>query len=456
MLPVVAIVGRPNVGKSSLFNRIVRKRRAIESDISGTTRDQISHRVKLFKHEVLLVDTGGLELDQEGVIEEDVQSQAQAAIEGADLILFVVDVRHEPTALDFHAADLLRKSGKPCVLIANKCDHVSRLEEKTFNFYEFGFGDPVAVSAIHGTGLDALKARTEDELGSAGFEPHSEEVEDRLPGLRLAFVGRPNVGKSSMVNALFGKEKVIVSNVPGTTRDSVEAPFEYNGTDFVLVDTAGLRRRGKIEKGIEKYSVMRSLQAIDDADVVVLMMDGSEGIFSQDLHVCEFILAENKGLVIVLNKTDLFEDQEAERNRLVRILRHRMAFVPWAPVIFTSAQDRKNIFAVLDVAQQIGEERQREIPQLELDFWLDEAITRHMSAGGKGKRRTRVLSVEQTGTNPPQFTFLVEHPNYMHFSYQRYLENSIRDRFGFGGTGMKLIFKRANSRRKRAGQPRSS
>jgi GTPase len=440
MLPVVAIVGRPNVGKSSLFNRLVGKRRAIESEVSGTTRDQVSQRVRLHNYEVLLIDTGGLELESKGDIEADVQSQAEAAIQGADVIVFVLDVRHDPTAADFHAAELLRKSGKATIMVANKCDHVSRLEERTFNFYELGFGAPVAVSAIHGTGLGALRDDIENALTELKFDPKQDEVV-RANGLRLAFLGRPNVGKSSFVNAIFGKEKVIVSDVPGTTRDAVEVPFEYADHPYVLVDTAGIRRRGKVEKGIEKYSVMRSFQSIDDADVVVLVIDAKDGVRAQDLHVTEFVLNENKGLIVVMNKMDLFEDQEQARSRLTHLLRKRMAFVPWAPVVFTSALNRKNLFPVLDIAHQIGLERQKMLNQKELDFWLEDTVSAHSSAGGKLKRRTKVESVRQSGVAPPTFVFKTKFSDRMHFSYPRYIENALRDKFGFEGTAVKLIFK---------------
>jgi len=448
MHPVVAIVGRPNVGKSSLFNRLVGKRKAIESAISGTTRDQVSHRARFHEYDVVLIDTGGLELDAGGVIEADVQSQARAAIQGADVIVFVLDVRYDPTAADFHAAEILRKSGKPTVMVANKCDHVSSLEERTFNFYELGFGEPVAVSAIHGTGLDALMDNVETQLKALNIDPEPSEL-NRAQGLRLAFLGRPNVGKSSFINAIFGKEKVIVSEISGTTRDAIEIPFEYNGNPYVLVDTAGIRRRGKVEAGIEKYSVMRSFQSIDDADVVVLLIDANEGVRAQDLHVCEFVLNENKGLVIVMNKMDLFEDQEHAQRRLTNLLRKRMAFVPWAPVVFTSALNRKNLFPVLDMAHQIGKQRQREVSQQELNFWLEETVEAHSSAGGKLKQRTRVESVKQVGVNPPMFVFKTKYSERMHFSYPRYLENSFRERFGFEGTAVKMLFTQSGERESR-------
>ncbi len=443
MLPVVAIVGRPNVGKSSLFNRLVGKRRAIESVISGTTRDVVSERVYFFDHEVLLVDTGGLELDAEGDIESDVQSQARAAIEGADLVIFVVDVRTDLTASDFHAADILRKSGKACLMVANKCDHVSRLEEKTYNFYELGFGEPVAISAIHGTGLDELKDLAEGRLSELGFEPEESESHE---GLRLSFVGRPNVGKSSLINALFGKKKVIVSEIPGTTRDSVEVPFEYEGNSFVLIDTAGVRRRGKVEKGIEKYSVMRSLQSIEDSDVVVLVVDADEGIRAQDLHVCEFVLTQSKGLIVVLNKMDLFEELEKARFRLTNLLKKRMAFIPWAPVVFSSAKNKTHLIPILEIAQKIHEERQIEVSEQELEYWLDDVINKHVPSGGKGLKRAEVLGVKQLGVNPPSFAFKVRHPSKLHFSYMRYLENQLREKFGFEGTAIKLNFDKEHKR----------
>lgn len=439
MIPVVAIVGRPNVGKSSLFNRLVGKRKAIESEIAGTTRDLVSERAPLLNRDVILVDTGGLELDADGPIEADVQSQARAAISGADVVVLVLDIRQDPTSSDFHAVDLLRKSGKPCVVVVNKCDNPGQLEDGAFNFYELGFGEPIAISAAHGTGVDLLKQNLEDYLDGLGFPA---VLVPRLDGLRLCFVGRPNVGKSSLVNALFGKEKVIVSDVPGTTRDAVEIPFEYDKTPFILIDTAGIRRRGKIDSGIEKFSVMRSFQAIADSDVVVLMMDAVEGVKSQDLHVCEFVLKESKGLIVVVNKMDVLQNFDEERDRISHELQHRMAFVPWAPLVFTSALERRNLFPVLDLARSISIERQRRLNPHELDAWLSEAVLSHPLAGGAGNQRTQVLRGKQVGINPPRFIFETKFPDRMHFSYRRYLENSMRERFGFGGTAVKISFVR--------------
>jgi len=440
MLPVVAIVGRPNVGKSSLFNRLAGKRAAIESEVSGTTRDQISRHAKLFRYEVLLVDTGGLEIEAKDDINVEVQRQARMAIEGADVIVFVLDVRDEATALDYHVTDLLRKSGKKCIVVTNKCDHPSQTSTAAFNFYELGLGDPLEASAIHGLGLEELRIRIEEDLDALGFSPEQVKEEPKTEGLRITFVGRPNVGKSSLVNALFGKEKVIVSSVPGTTRDSIDVPFTYEGTSFVLVDTAGLRKPGKIERGIEKFSVIRSFQAIDESDVVGLVLNGDEGLFAQDLHVCEFVLEQHKGLILIVNKMDLFDDEEKTRNWFMSKLKKRMPFLPWAPVVFSSALHRKNIFAILDVAKQVGEERARMLGKLELDAWLDDAIGHHGMAGGKGVHEGKVFSVKQVTTNPPTFIFSTKNPSSIHFSYRRYLENSLREKFGFVGTAIKLIF----------------
>lgn len=436
MLPVVAIVGRPNVGKSSLFNRLVGKRHAIESVVSGTTRDVISHRADFGARDVLLVDTGGLEIDSNGDIEADVQSQARAAITGADVVIFVVDVRTDLTAADFHAADILRKSGKACVMVANKCDHISSLEEKTYNFYELGFGEPVAISAIHGTGLDELRHFVSVKLDELGFD--TEKSEQKEKGIRISFVGRPNVGKSSLINGLFGKSKVIVSDTPGTTRDAVEVPFEYLGEQFVLIDTAGVRKRGKVEAGIEKYSVMRSLQSLEDTDIAVLVLDSVDGVRAQDLHIAEFVLEEAKGLIIAVNKMDTFEDQDKMRHRLTVLLQKRMVFIPWAPVVFTSAKRGTNLMPILELAKKIYETRKLQISNEELKFWLDDTIEQHIPTGGKGIRRVEVLSVKQTGINPPAFVFNVRNPQNLHFSYVRYLENKLREKFGFNGTGIKV------------------
>lgn len=450
MSGVVAIVGRPNVGKSTLFNRLIGKRQAIESDIPGTTRDRLYHTTRFGDYEVLLVDTGGLELGRTGgTIEENVQEQSRIAIEGADVILFVVDVRTDLTSEDFHAAELLRKSKKEVLLIANKCDN-SSLEDNRFHLYELGFGEPIPVSAIHSDGLDLVSHATAKALKGLGMAPAQErfEDEDAEKRIRIAFLGRPNVGKSTMVNGLFGKKMVVVSEIAGTTRDSTEIPFSYKEYPFTLIDTAGIRKRGKVEKGLEKYSVLRSMQAVNEADVCVLLLDAEGGLASQDLHISEYILEERKGLILVVNKMDIEKGKarEALENLYINRLRAKMAYVPWAPVVFASGLERKNIFRILDLAVEIAEERSRTLEQEDLNVWLAQTLAKHPPRGKRGKNRFDIMGVEQTGTEPPQFTFTCFWPELMHFSYRRFLENALREQFGFAGSAVQLAFKRPNER----------
>lgn len=448
MSTVVAIVGRPNVGKSTLFNRLLGKRKAIESSVPGTTRDRIYETLQLGDYDALLVDTGGLELGkEEGSIESNVQEQSKVAIEGADIILFVVDVRADLTAEDFHAAELLRKSKKKVFLIANKCDN-PHFEELRYSLYELGFGEPVAVAALHSMGIYELEDSLEAALKEMGAPKAERDFNGTGRRLRIAFLGRPNVGKSTMVNSLFGKQRVVVSEVAGTTRDATEVDFEFDGKPFTLVDTAGMRRRGKVEQGIEKYSILRTFQSVDEADVCVVMMDFSEGVKNQDAHVCEYILAQKKGLMLVANKTDAIETEhrdEAE-HMFIHALKSKMAFLPWAPVIFTSALERRNIFHILEQALQIQEERGRTIPKDELAVWLQMALDKHPPTGMRGKHKFAVLGVKQDGTYPPTFVFTCNWPEIMHFSYSRFLENELRETFGFIGTPIRFIFRKPGDR----------
>jgi GTP-binding protein len=446
MSAIIAIVGRPNVGKSTLFNRLVGRRRAIESDVPGTTRDRLYDTVDIEGYRVLLVDTGGIETKAGTDIEANVQEQSKTAIEGADMILFMVDVREELTGEDFHAATLLRKSKKPVVLVANKCDN-PKFEELRFNLFELGFGEPIALTALHSFGIDELESRIGDELKAIGAEKGVPERSDE-DRIHIAFLGRPNVGKSTLVNALFGKKMVVVSDVPGTTRDSTEIPFEYKDTAFTLIDTAGIRRRGKIERGIEQYSILRSMQSVSQADICVLLLDAVEGVTKQDCHISERVLEERKGLILVVNKIDLFKDKEREdrEHMLVHELQHSMAYLPWAPVIFASGLERRNIFQILELAMQIAEERKRVIPEQDLRVWLNQALKKHPPKGSRGKARFAVLSVEQVDAIPPTFVFYCQWPEIMHFSYGRYLENELRAQFGLNGTSIRMIFRKPGER----------
>lgn len=438
---IVAIVGRPNVGKSTLFNRLVGRRLAIESEIPGTTRDRIYANTMLDDHEVMLVDTGGLEMETGGDIEENIQEQSHVAIEGADVILFVVDVMNGLTAEDYHAADILRKARKPVVLIANKCDN-PQLEESRYNLYELGFDEPVPVTALHSSGFDELENRVGKELKKLDF-PTGKTHRSNDGRIKIAFLGRPNVGKSTMINGLFGKRMVVASEVPGTTRDATEIPFEYKEHKFTLIDTAGVRRRGKVEKGIEKYSVLRTMQAVNQADICVLLLDATEPIANQDCHVSAYALEEEKGLILAVNKIDEFKGEERDKaeNLMIHRLRKKMAYVPWAPVVFTSGLKRKNLFNVLEIAAGISAERRKKVDQDDLNVWLDMVLAKHPPKGLKGNRRFAIKGVEQLETTPPYFIFRCEWPEIRHFSYERYLENELRAQFGFGGTSLRLNFK---------------
>lgn len=445
MLATVSIVGRPNVGKSTLFNRFIGTRHAIESNIAGTTRDRIYHDVYFEDMPAMLVDTGGIEFGKaESDIKANVQEQSRIAIDGSDLILFIVDVREELTSEDFHAADILRKSKKNVILVANKCDNPN-FEEYRYNLYELGFGEPIAITALHSFGMDELERKVAKELKKMGFSTKDSDSSNDDSIVRIAFLGRPNVGKSTMVNALFGKKVVVVSSEPGTTRDSSEIPFEYKGNKFILVDTAGIRRSGSVELGIEKYSVLRSMRAVDSADVCVLMIDGEEGVTNQDCHVSEYVLENKKGLIISVNKMDLYKGKEKEEREhmIVHELSDKMAYLPWAPVVFNSGLERRNIFELLELAIQIYEERKKVVPKNDLMVWLKEAVEKHPPVCGRGRKSFTILSVKQDGISPPQFVFNCKYPDAMHFSYGRYLENELRQSFGFIGTSVKLIFKRA-------------
>lgn len=437
-LPIIAIVGRPNVGKSSLFNRIIGKRYAIESEIAGTTRDRIYYHTGFGEIPTVLVDTGGLEYGKKENIEGDIQAQVQLAIQDADLIYFVVDAKEGLTVSDYEAANLLRKSKKPVIFIANKID-VKGASENLMEYGKLGFGEPIGISAYHKIGTDTLVEATEEKLTKLGYHK-PEKVEEKPKTTNICFLGRPNVGKSSLVNALLGKPKIIVSEIAGTTRDSTDTEITWNEKQFNLIDTAGLRKRGKIEPGLEKFSTLRSLEAIERADIVCLIMDFAQGIRKQDQHIASYIIEAGKGLMLIINKTDLMEDREREEQRMINILRSRFDFLPWAPVLFVSALKKTNIEKMLELSEQIQVERFHHIDSDELDGFMKETVMKSLPPV-EGDILPRFFSLEQTDINPPTFTFQVNNRNAIHFSYRRYLENSIRKRWAFNGTVIKLVYK---------------
>lgn len=436
--PTIAIVGRPNVGKSTLFNRLIGKRHAVVAKEAGTTRDRVSQKFECGDYEPLLVDTGGLEYGKQENIEANIQIQAQIAIDDADIILFVIDIGNELTVDDFAAVDILRKSKKSVIFIANKCDNPN-IEAMSYNFYELGFGKPITISAIHKLGVDELKDSICEMLKKLKFKKASIKNQPKNQN-SICILGKPNAGKSSLVNALWGSEKVIVSDIPGTTRDSTSTEITYNDTKFEMIDTAGLKRPGKTIGGIDKFSTLRTLRSIQEAEVVILLIDGTKGVTSQDCHIAEHALENEKGLILAVNKIDLFEDKEEEENIFISRLRRRFAFVPWAPIIFVSAKNKKNTYKLLDLALEIIEERNKRVQTAELNSFLQKITQKHLPASTKMKK-PKFMYASQVDTRPPKFVLFFKNQSNMHFSYPRYLENEIRKEYGFNGTAIDLKFK---------------
>ena len=425
----MVIVGRRNVGKSTLFNRLIGRRQAIVEDFPGTTRDRLYGWVEYQDKEFLLVDTGGLEVGTGDPLEEMVARQAEQAVTEADIVLFLVDSRSGVLPQDEEVADVLRKSDKPVILVANKVDS-GEPEAVTAGFYALGFGEPEAISAYHNRGIEDLLNR----LSSLLPEGH---VTSPVGIPRLAIVGRPNVGKSSLLNAIIGQERAIVDERPGTTRDGVDTLVDFKGRSVLLIDTAGLRRRGKIESGIEKWSGLRSLRAIEESDVSLLVIDGREPVAAQDQHVAGFIKEMAKGLVLVVNKWDL---AQGEKKDFVRYLQGVFQFFPEVPVVFTSAKTGYGTRRVIPQALDVYDERMKRVPTAELNRVLDQVLSRHRppSVGG---RELKFFYATQAEAGPPTFVFFVNEPDMVHFSYERYLENRLREAFGFGGIPIKMVFR---------------
>jgi len=433
MLPSVAIVGKPNTGKSTLFNRLVGKKLAITFDLAGTTRDRVFELLELKRKQFLLVDTAGLDFASREDLETDIRKQTEIAIAESDMVLFVVDLSAPLSSDDFLAAKMLRQAGKPVVLVGTKNDR--KVEEYYYNIFELGFGEPICLSAVQNRGVNDLTNAISKFLTSFKA-PKSVETFGRAN--KICFLGRPNVGKSSLMNALFGNDKVIVSDIPGTTRDSVSLPFTYNNTNFVLTDTAGLRKQGKLRYDrLEKFSVIRSLQALEYTDVGVLVLDATEELAKQDLRVSEHILEAKKGLVIVVNKSDLVKPEE--KNRWLRELQVRMPYAYYAPIIFTSALTGTNVSRILDLAIDIVTERRKVIKTRELNYFLERVIDNHPPKSG-----IKFNFIAQVDTQPPTFNIFLNKPKVLHFSYKRYIENAIREEYGFAGTAMTLRFKPKN------------
>ena len=429
--PIVAIIGRPNVGKSTLFNRLVGKRVAIIEDEPGTTRDRIYTDISWNEKTFSIVDTGGLLVDPSTGIEHLIKGQVVTAIEEADVIVFVLDVLDGITVLDKEVAELLRRSGKPLVLAANKADNEQRGYGSS-QFYELALGDPIPISAYHGKGVSELLDKVVQQLPEFTLEAEQDIM-------KIAIVGRPNVGKSMLLNAILGKDRVIVSDKPGTTRDAIDTIFEKDGERILIIDTAGIRRRGQIDRGIERYSVDRASQAIDRSDVVLLVTEATDPLAAQDVHIAGFACEAYKGLVVVVNKWDLVEDTADKRQYLVDI-RSRIKFLPDVPIVFISALHGTGIKNVLKTAKEVYEERCKRIPTSYLNNAVRDMIAAHAPPAVKGKK-LNITYVTQAEVNPPTFVFSINDSSLLHFSYERYLENQLRRNFGFRGTPLKLVFR---------------
>ena len=437
MLPVVAIVGKPNTGKSTLFNRIIGKKKSITFDEAGTTRDRVFESMELNGKKFLLVDTGGLDFSSsEDSIDNDIKKQSLVAIEEANAIMFVIDSTRPLSVDDMEVANILRKSRKPIMLVATKIDNTLSLDYMP-SIYELGLGEFVKVSAIHKKGLDELWVGLDDLIKD--FSPSNQSVDESRTA--ICFLGRPNVGKSSLMNCLFGEDKVIVSDVSGTTRDSVYMPFEFEDHKYLLIDTAGIRKSGKLRfSEIEKYSVIRSLQSLEESDVAVLTMDCTDPLAKQDLRVVQYILEAKKGLVIVLNKADLLKPEE--KNELIYHVHKRMPFAHFAPVIFTSAKSGKNTEKILELAKKIHEERGKKVNTREFNYFIENVFQEHIAGVG-----VKFKFAEQVDVHPPTFLIFAKGRDDIHFSYERYIENKIREQYGFEGTALDIKLKDSSKKK---------
>ena len=429
--PIVAIVGRPNVGKSTLFNQIGKKRVSIVEDFPGVTRDRIYMDAEWLEHKFTMIDTGGIETEASDHILSSMRHQAKLAMEEADVIVFVVDARTGLTNADEEVGSLLRSTRKPVILAVNKVDS-QKQEMEIYDFYNLGLGEPVPISASNSLNLgDLLDGIVEVFPSHAG--------EDREPDeISIAVIGRPNVGKSSLVNALLGQERVIVSNIPGTTRDAIDTHFVKEGTKFTLIDTAGMRRKGKIDLPVERYSVMRSLRAVDRADVVLMVLNAEEGITEQDKKIAGYAHDSGKGVVLVVNKWDLIEKDDKTSLRFTEDLRDEIGFLQYAPVLYTSALTKQRVTRITELVKYVAEQQAMRIQTSVLNELLMDAISVNPPPAHRGKR-LKLLFITQADIRPPRFIIFVNDPELMHFSYLRFLENKLRESFGFEGTPLKLI-----------------
>ncbi|WP_217592739.1 ribosome biogenesis GTPase Der [Cohnella sp. GbtcB17] len=432
--PVIAIVGRPNVGKSTIFNRIIGDRLAIVEDKPGITRDRIYGTGEWSGRSFSVIDTGGIEIDGEDGMLRLVRMQAELAIEEADLIVFMADAKSGVTNADEEVAQILFRSGKPVVVAVNKVDNLQRMDD-IYEFYSLGFGDPIALSGSHGIGIGDLLEACVERLPAGEDQEYDDDV------IKVALIGRPNVGKSSLVNAILGEERVIVSEVAGTTRDAIDTPFVKDDQRYVLIDTAGMRKRGKVYETTEKYSVMRSMKAIERADVVLVVINGEEGIIEQDKHIAGYAHEMGKASVFVVNKWDVVEKDDKTMQHFTNSIRDHFLFMSYAPIVFLSALTKSRLHRLLPVIDRVAEQHAMRVPTHLLNDVVADAVAITPPPTDKG-RRLRVNYATQVSVKPPTILIFVNDPELMHFSYERYLENKIRAAFDFEGTPLRLFTRR--------------
>lgn len=431
---ILAIVGRPNVGKSTLFNTLAGEKISIVEDHPGVTRDRIYADVTWLNHSFSMIDTGGIEMDSKDKMLKHMREQADIAIDTADVILFLVDVRQGLVDADFKVADMLRKSGKPVILVVNKVDNFEKYMPDVYEFYNLGIGDPHPISAASKLGIgDMLDAVME----LFDLEKIEEEEDDRP---KIAIVGKPNAGKSSLINNLLGENRVIVSDVAGTTRDAIDTEIVYNGTEYVFIDTAGLRRKSKIKENIERYSIIRTVAAIERSDVVILMIDATEGVSEQDAKIAGIAHDRGRGLIIAVNKWDAIEKDNHTVKEYTKKVRDILSFVPYAEIIFISALTGQRTKKIFDLLETVIENHAMRIQTGVLNEILMEAVALQQPPSDKGKR-LKLFYMTQVSTKPPTFVLFVNKKELMHFSYQRYIENRIRDTFGFMGTPIRIFIR---------------
>ena len=431
---ILAIVGRPNVGKSTLFNTLAGEKISIVEDHPGVTRDRIYADVTWLNHSFSMIDTGGIEMDSKDKMLKHMREQADIAIDTADVILFLVDVRQGLVDADFKVADMLRKSGKPVILVVNKVDNFEKYMPDVYEFYNLGIGDPHPISAASKLGIgDMLDA----VLELFDLEKIEEEEDDRP---KIAIVGKPNAGKSSLINNLLGENRVIVSDVAGTTRDAIDTEIVYNGTEYVFIDTAGLRRKSKIKENIERYSIIRTVAAIERSDVVILMIDATEGVSEQDAKIAGIAHDRGRGLIIAVNKWDAIEKDNHTVKEYTKKVRDILYFVPYAEIIFISALTGQRTKKIFDMLETVIENHAMRIQTGVLNEILMEAVALQQPPSDKGKR-LKLFYMTQVSTKPPTFVLFVNKKELMHFSYQRYIENRIRDTFGFMGTPIRIFIR---------------